>query len=86
MFKKLYDNIFSLPSSFASVFLGTDLPKIMSKNNPVNTKIAPYHCLVDRTFPNITTEHNTVKNFRVVVTTEHDKGPNPATYYKKMMQ
>ena len=35
----------------------------MSKVSPVKTINAPTHCCTVKMFPNIITEHNTVKNF-----------------------
>lgn len=54
----------------------------MSANKPENTSIAPTHCCELSVFPKKNTEKNTVKNLRVVVTTEHASGPNDDTWNK----
>ena len=60
-------------------FFGAPLEKKTSRNKPVNTTIAPIHCRINNTFPNKITEPKTVKNFLVVVITEHGNGPNSVT-------
>ena len=63
-------------------FFGLDFPNTPSKTNPVNTKIAPSHCLSIKWFPKNITDARTVKNLRVVVINEHGKGPNSETHMK----
>lgn len=74
----------SFPSTggFLAVASGAFLPYSMSTKSAANTRTAPSHWRAIRTFPNSRTEHRTVKNFRVVVTTEQASGPKLATIRK----
>lgn len=65
---------------------GFFFPKIMSANNPQNTSTEPNHCRVLSVLPKKNTEKNTVKNLRVVVTTEHASGPYDDTLNKYMLK
>lgn len=64
------------------VFFAGLLPNMASANKPVKTTSAPTHCLEDSALPKNNTEHKTVKNFRVVVTTEQANGPYVETWKK----
>ena len=67
---------------FTLIFLVEVFEYIASKNKPLNTIIVPNHCLIDKELPKIKTDPKTVKNFRVVVITEHGSGPNSETIRK----
>lgn len=47
---------------------------------PVKTITVPSHCLELKALPKNSTDARTVKNFLVVVTTEHASGPNCETW------
>lgn len=74
---------FSLLDPLADFFLGALLPKHASAKRPAKTMAVPSHCLLVNGLPKNSTEHSTVKNLRVVVTTEHANGPNAETWTKK---
>lgn len=75
-----YEISLSLASSLTDIFALGFLPIIMSAKSPANTRTAPNHWRGTKWLPNRITEHSTVKNFRVVVTTEHESGPNEDTF------
>lgn len=54
-------------------------PKNISAKSPLKTRTRPIHCRKISALPRISTENKTVKNFRVVVATEHANGPYVAT-------
>lgn len=77
MTRLAYEMSFCFSCLVAVGFLALALlfPKAASANKPENTSSVPSHCLEESGFPKNRTEHKTVKNFRVVVTTEHANGP-----------
>uniref|UniRef100_A0A182JHK6 Uncharacterized protein n=1 Tax=Anopheles atroparvus TaxID=41427 RepID=A0A182JHK6_ANOAO len=61
---------------------GPFFPKNISANRPLNTNTVPIHWRPESTFPKKSTEKSTVKNFRVVVTTEQARAPKVDTIMK----
>lgn len=74
--------------SYSAFFLGCCLvwgclvDRYPSRASPANTKSDPAHCCELRAFPKYITENKIVKNLRVVVTIEHQSGPNVVTIEK----
>lgn len=51
-------------------------------DKPINTNATATHCRCNSALPNIMTDTNIVKNFRVVVKTAHVNGPNSVIVVK----
>lgn len=72
---------FLVSSRFLSLPAGF-FPTSMSAKSPEKTSSVPNHCWPESELPKKRTENRTVKNFLVVVTTEHGSGPKCDTIMK----
>ena len=82
----------SVALSYSAFFLGCCLvwvclvERYPSRASPAKTKSEPAHCWELKAFPKYITENRIVKNLRVVVTIEHQSGPNVVTIDIVQMQ